>query len=56
MEFDYKKLLMAYINHVAEIEGTDFLGKSADHGINGLEADEIEELRRVSKESNEFYK
>ena len=55
MAFDYKKLLLAYINHIGEIEGTDFLGKSADHGINGLEADEIEELRRVSKEADKLY-
>jgi hypothetical protein len=27
---DYKNLLLKYINHVGEIEGTTFLGRSLD--------------------------
>ena len=50
MDFDYLKLLKAYINHVGEIEGTDFLGRSAEPYITGLTTEERDELRRVSIE------
>lgn len=49
-EFDYKRMLVAYIGHVGECEGTDFLGRSADDGICGLTFEEVEELRRLIDE------
>ena len=48
---DYKKLLLAYMNHVGEMEGTYFLGHSADTGITGLTQQEVNELRSLTKES-----
>jgi hypothetical protein len=47
--FDYKKLLVAYLWHVGEMEGCTFLGRSADSGIDGLNAAEVEELRTLDK-------
>ena len=48
MVFNYKKLLIYYIEHVGLCEGVSFLGKSADDGIDGLTHAEVEELRRLS--------
>ena len=48
MGFNYKKLLVYYIEHVGMCEGISFLGTSADDGIDGLTHEEVEELRRLS--------
>ena len=48
MVFNYKKLLVYYIEHVGMCEGISFLGTSADDGIDGLTHEEVEELRRLS--------
>jgi hypothetical protein len=48
MTFDYRKLLIAYIAHVGDCEGTDFLGNSAKDGIKGLSEEEVEELKYLS--------
>ena len=48
MGFNYKKLLIYYIEHVGMCEGVSFLGRSADDGIDGLTHEEVEELRRLS--------
>jgi Fe-S cluster biogenesis protein NfuA len=53
MTFDYKKILLAYINHVGECEGCTFLGRSVDNGITGLSSEEVEELRRLDSAANE---
>jgi hypothetical protein len=45
---DYLKLLKAYISHVREMEGTDFLDDWYD--VDGLSTDEIAELRRIKQE------
>jgi hypothetical protein len=49
MGFDYKKILLAYINHVEECEGLTFLGGAEDDGITGLSSEEVEELVRLDK-------
>jgi len=50
MAWDYRKILMAYIQHVGQEEGTDFLGFAAVDSLRelGLDADEIEELEHVA--------
>lgn len=50
--FDYKKILMAYLDHVAQCEGTYFLGSSTNNGIGRLTDDEVNELMRLSQEEN----
>lgn len=49
MVFDYKKILLAYIDHVGQCEGVTFLGRPADNGIEGLSSEELEELLRLGK-------
>lgn len=53
MKFDYLKILKAYLNHVGTCEGITFLGNYAEGGIPGLTAEEVEELKRIDKETNE---
>jgi hypothetical protein len=50
---DYKKILLVYLNHVGEMEGTDFLGRSADNGIKGLNSAELAHLRELSEGKTE---
>lgn len=49
---DYRKLLIWYINHVGEQEGTDFLGDfhKPDFGKNdvGINEEEWAELQRLT--------
>ena len=52
MAFDYKKILLAYINHVGECEGCTFLGWSLDNGVTGLSSEEVEELRSLDSVAN----
>ena len=49
-KWDYRKILMAYIEHVRLSEGSDFLDWSSVNHFrgSGLEDDEIEELERVA--------
>jgi hypothetical protein len=47
MTFDYKKILLAYINHVGECEGVTFLGHHVANGITGLSSEDVEELVRL---------
>ena len=54
MALDYRDLLMRYINHVGETEGTEFL---QDHHLdyNSLFSDvEKAELRRLRDEARAF--
>lgn len=53
MTVDYKKILLAYLNHVGELEGTCFLGRSADQGIKGLTSEELTHLCELSKSKPE---
>jgi hypothetical protein len=54
MIFDYKKILLAYINHVGEREGVTFLGEDEKRwGITGLSSEEVEELLRLDSDANE---
>ena len=51
---DYKKLLLAYINHVGECEGVTFL--STMYGkVKGLTEEEDQILRQLDKESLDFF-
>jgi MoaA/NifB/PqqE/SkfB family radical SAM enzyme len=55
---DYLKILKAYINHVAECEGVDFItdGHFAESEIERLlTPDELEALKRASEESGAEY-
>jgi hypothetical protein len=57
MEFDYKKLLMAYIRHVGNAEGIDFLGNGlAAAPIDWLTLEETQEINRLSTLVDEKYK
>jgi hypothetical protein len=47
MTVDYKKILIAYINHVGECAGRTFLERYVDEGITGLSSEEVEELLRL---------
>ena len=49
-QWDYRKILSAYIEHVGREEGTDLLGFAAVDDLCelGLDADEIAELERVA--------
>jgi hypothetical protein len=54
MTFDYKKILLSYINHVGECEGVTFLGEGQkEWGIKGLSSEEVEELLRLDSAANE---
>lgn len=54
MDFYYSRFLRAYIEHVGKQEWTDFLrwtdflGRCADDGIEGLTQDDVNELKRLS--------
>jgi hypothetical protein len=50
MEFDYKKLLIAYIQHVICQEGTAFLDDTFWDSITGLTKDEFEELNKLANQ------
>lgn len=52
-EFDYKRILLAYINHVGVKEGVSFI--SPNVVINGLTKEEHEELVKLDKESIDLY-
>lgn len=49
-QWDYRKILWTYIEHVGREEGTDFLGFAAVDDLRelGLDADEIAELERIA--------
>jgi hypothetical protein len=47
--FDYKKILKAYIEHVGDMEGIDFLGGGCPN-LPGLTEAEFAELKRISEE------
>ena len=52
--YDYKKLLMAYINHVGEMEGVNFLyWRHEPVEVTGLTTEERDELIRVSQQSKD---
>ena len=56
MEFDYKKILRAYIDHVGMCEGIDFLERYPSWpSIKGLTIEETKELIRVADEIEEKY-
>lgn len=54
--FDYMKILAAYIRHVGEIEGVDFLSRSEGQAIYGLSLEETKELLRISDTSYDSVK
>ena len=45
---DYRELLLKYMNHIGETEGTDFTGRSLEFS-NLFSNDEKTELRNLSK-------
>lgn len=51
-QFDYKKILKAYIEHVGDVEGSSFLYWKGAHitPIKGLSQQEMDELVRIDQE------
>ena len=52
---DYRELLIKYINHVGDSEGTVFLGYQ-ELMPDYISADEYEELKRLDAESKKYHK
>jgi hypothetical protein len=46
-EVDYRKILIAYMHHVGECEGIDFLGTGPSEELGGLSPEEAVELAKV---------
>lgn len=40
MAIDYRKILIAYINHVGQMEGVDMLGEDASENLSALDEEE----------------
>lgn len=47
MAVDYRKILIAYINHVGSVEGVDFLGDDQSTFVAGLSDEENVELAKA---------